>query len=116
MPTSWPKSSKPTSFCVRWRRKASPYTRGNAEDKAGRWLLQASDESADACDLRKRGRYYLILFHFQQAAEKALKAYLYLKLEELDVFRTHSVAELAEAAEKINQDFSRVKRSESLDA
>ncbi len=85
------------------------------EEEARRWLLQALDEFADAEDLRKRERFYLALFHFQQAAEKALKAYLYLKLEELDVFRTHSVAELVEAAEKVDPAFSRVKRSKSLD-
>ncbi|MDY6795246.1 MAG: HEPN domain-containing protein [Actinomycetota bacterium] len=90
--------------------------KGNPEDEAGRWLLQATDEFTDACDLNKRERYYLALFHFQQAAEKALKAFLYLKLEEPDVFRTHSVAELVEATEKINPGFSRVKRSKSLDA
>ncbi len=85
------------------------------EEEARRWLLQALDEFADAEDLRKRERFYLALFHFQQAAEKALKAYLYLKLEEPDVFRTHSVAELMEAAEKVDPVFSRVKRSKSLD-
>lgn len=85
------------------------------EEEARRWLLQAMDEFADAEDLRKRERFYLALFHFQQAAEKALKAYLYLKLEEPDVFRTHSVAELIEAAEKVDPVFSRMKRSKSLD-
>jgi len=86
------------------------------EEEAGRWLLQAQDEFADAEDLRKRERFYLALFHFQQAAEKALKAYLYFRLEEVDVFRTHSVAELLEAASKIDKDFSQVTRSKSLDA
>jgi len=83
------------------------------EEEARRWLLQAMDEFADAEDLRKRERFYLALFHFQQAAEKALKAYLYLKLEEPDVFRTHSVAELIEAAEKLDPVFSRVKVTKS---
>ena len=35
---------------------------------------------------------------------------LYLKLGEPDVFRTYSVAELVEAAEKIDPGFSTVKR------
>jgi HEPN domain-containing protein len=86
------------------------------EEEARRWLLQARDEFADAEDLRKRDRFYLALFHFQQASEKALKAYLYLKLEEADVFRTHSVAELVEAASKVDKDFTQVERSKSLDA
>ena len=34
-----------------------------------RWLTQAKDEFQDADDLRKRGRFYLTLFHFQQAAK-----------------------------------------------
>ncbi len=85
------------------------------EKEARRWLLQALDEFADAEDLRKRERFYLALFHFQQAAEKALKAYLYLKLGEAEVFRTHSVAELIEAAEKVDPVFSRLKRSKALD-
>ncbi len=38
-----------------------------------RWFTQAQDEFQDADDLRKRGRFYLALFHFQQAAEKAQK-------------------------------------------
>ncbi|MEN3187137.1 MAG: HEPN domain-containing protein [Atribacterota bacterium] len=41
-----------------------------------RWLTQAQDEFDDAEFLRQRGRFYLALFHFQQAAEKARKAYL----------------------------------------
>ncbi len=47
--------------------------------EALRWSTQAKDEFEDADELRKRGRFYLALFHFQQAAEKALKAYLYLR-------------------------------------
>lgn len=87
-----------------------------AEEEARRWLLQAVDEFADACDLRKRERFYLALFHFQQAAENALKAFLYLKLGEPEVFRTHSVAELIEATEGIDPGFARLKRTKSLDA
>ncbi|MDI6830016.1 MAG: HEPN domain-containing protein [Actinomycetota bacterium] len=52
----------------------------------------------------------------RSCAAKALKAYLYPKLEEPDVSRTHSVAELIEAAVKVDPVFSRVKRSRSLDA
>lgn len=86
------------------------------EEEARRWLLQAEDEFVDACELRKRGRFYLALFHFQQAAEKALKAFLYFKLEEVAIFRTHSVTELIEVAGEIDKDFSEVRKSKSLDA
>ena len=40
-------------------------------EEAGRWLLQVQDEYQDAEDFRHRGRFYLALFLFQQAAEKA---------------------------------------------
>jgi HEPN domain-containing protein len=46
----------------------------NPSEEARRWLTQAKDELMDADELRKRGRFYLALFHFQQSAEKALKA------------------------------------------
>jgi len=54
----------------RWSMKRAP--RAEAE----RWLIQAQDEFGDAEELRQRKRFYLALFHFQQAAEKALKALL----------------------------------------
>lgn len=65
------------------------------KDESIRWLTQAKDEFEDAEELRKRGRFYLALFHFQQATEKALKAYLYLKVKSVEVFHTHSVDELS---------------------
>jgi len=80
-----------------------------------RWLTQAQDEFQDADELRKRGRFYLALFHFQQAAEKALKAYLYLKVKSVEVFRTHSVDELSKMAVEIDSDFKRVASAKKLD-
>lgn len=41
------------------------------KEEAVRWFTQAKDEFEDAEELRKRGRFYLALFFFQQAAEKA---------------------------------------------
>jgi len=64
------------------------------KEESLRWLTQAKDEFLDADDLRKRGRYYIALFHFQQSAEKALKAFLYLKLKSHEVFYTHSITGL----------------------
>ncbi len=68
------------------------------ERESLRWLTHARDEFEDANELRRRERFYLALFHFQQAAEKALKAYLYLKLESSEVFYTHSIDELIKMA------------------
>nr|MDO8077663.1 HEPN domain-containing protein [Candidatus Freyarchaeota archaeon] len=56
-----------------------------AREESLRWFTHARDEFEDADELRKRGRFYLALFHFQQAAEKALKAFLYLKVKSVDV-------------------------------
>ncbi len=63
------------------------------------------DRFQDGDDLRKRGRFYLALFHFQQAAEKALMAYLYLKVKSIEVFYTHSIDDLLERALGITPDF-----------
>ncbi|MCR4419196.1 MAG: HEPN domain-containing protein [Clostridia bacterium] len=83
--------------------------------EAERWLTQAKDEFADADDLRRRGRFYLALFHFQQAAEKALKAYLYLRLKSAEAFRIHSVNELARLAAELDPDFLDVLPAKMLD-
>jgi len=85
------------------------------KDESLRWLAQAQDEFQDADELRKRGRFYLALFHFQQSAEKAFKAYLYLKVKSAEVFRTHSVDELSKMAVEIDSDFKRVASAKKLD-
>ena len=77
--------------------------------------LQARDEFQDSDDLRKRNRFYLALFHFQQAAEKALKAYLYLKVKSIEVFYTHSIDDLLEMAMDIDPDFKEVAQAKKLD-
>jgi HEPN domain-containing protein len=84
-------------------------------DESLRWLTQAKDEFQDADDLRKNGRFYLALFHFQQASEKALKAYLYLKAESIDVFYTHSIDELIRMACELDKDFGDVVSAKKLD-
>jgi len=80
-----------------------------------RWLTQAKDEFQDADDLRKRGRFYLALFHFQQAAEKALKSYLYLKIKSGEVFYTHSISELSEMAVESDPEFKKALPAKKLD-
>lgn len=80
-----------------------------------RWFTQAKDEFQDAEELRKRGRFYLALFHSQQAAEKALKAYLYLKVKSIEVFYTHSIDELMKMVLEIDPDFKEVSAAKKLD-
>jgi HEPN domain-containing protein len=85
------------------------------KEESLRWLTQAKDEFQDADDLRKRNRFYLALFHFQQAAEKALKAYLYLKVKSVEVFYTHSIDDLLEMTFDITPDFKEVNQVKKLD-
>jgi HEPN domain-containing protein len=80
-----------------------------------RWFTQARDEFQDADELRKRGRFYLALFHFQQAAEKAFKAFLYLKVKSIEVFYTHSIDDLTEMALEVDSDFKEVMQAKKLD-
>ena len=84
-------------------------------DEARRWLAHAQDEYQDAEDLRGRRRFYLALFHFQQAAEKALKAFLYAQTDDRRVFFTHSVLELAQAAAQIDPTLVALERAGRLD-
>jgi len=85
------------------------------KEEALRWLTHAKDEFEDADELRKRGRFYLALFHFQQAAEKALKAYLYLRAEPAQVLYTHSVSDLLKMILVIDMDFTEAKDAKKLD-
>jgi HEPN domain-containing protein len=85
------------------------------EEESIRWFTHAKDEFKDADDLRKRGKFYLALFHFQQAVEKALKAYLYFKIKSVEVFYTHSVDELSRMASELDQDFKQVLSAKKLD-
>ncbi|OPX32605.1 MAG: hypothetical protein B1H40_02185 [Candidatus Latescibacteria bacterium 4484_181] len=85
------------------------------EEESIRWFTQATDEFEDADELRKRGRFYLALFHFQQATEKALKAYLYLKVKSVEVFYTHSIGELSKMALEIDPDFEQIVPAKKLD-
>lgn len=89
--------------------------RKTPREEALRWLLQAQDEFNDAEFLRQKGRFYLALFHFQQAAEKALKAYLYLYIADRRVFFTHSVDELLQMAQEIDTDFASLTQTRKLD-
>lgn len=83
--------------------------------EARRWLIQAVDEYTDAEDLRQRGRFYLALFHFQQAAEKALKAFLYARTDDRRIFWTHSIMELVEAASRLDPSLKELLPAARLD-
>ena len=72
-----------------------------------RWLRQAEEDLSDARFLREWERYHLACFMAQQAAEKALKAYLYAQGPE--ALWGHSVADLAEAASAFDQAFAALK-------
>jgi len=89
--------------------------RREAQEEARRWLIQARDEFEDADELRLRGRFYLALFHFQQAAEKALKAFLYSIAGSEEVFFTHSIYELIQQAKEADAGFALVEKAVKLD-
>jgi len=85
------------------------------KEESLRWLTHAKDEFEDADELRRRGRFYLALFHFQQATEKAFKAYLYLKVKSVHVFYTQSIVDLSEMAIELDPDFEQVASAKKLD-
>jgi HEPN domain-containing protein len=87
--------------------------RRNPRDEAIRWLTQAEDEYADAVHLMGQERFYLSLFLAQQSAEKALKAFMYMKEQE-HVF-THSVGELLKLSLSLDKDFQSVQDAKRLD-
>lgn len=75
--------------------------------EAERWLKQAKRDLEDAIFLKKSERYNLACFLSQQAAEKAMKAYLYSKGAEL--VWGHSVAELINDASSFDEEFLKIK-------
>ena len=77
------------------------------EEEGKRWLQEAEYEFDSAIYLAEGKRYSLACFHCQQASEKALKAYLYSKGEEIVI--GHSIVELCENAKKYSADFKPLK-------
>ena len=69
-----------------------------------RWLGQAEKDLESARDSSKAGHYEWACFQSQQAAEKALKAFLYSK--GLRAILTHSIRELVLDCSKYESDFS----------
>jgi HEPN domain-containing protein len=81
---------------------------------AKRWFLQALRDLDDAKFNLSGERFNVACFLAQQSAEKALKAYLYLK--GADEVWGHSVGELCQDAKNFDKDFEEVeKASKSLD-
>lgn len=87
--------------------------RKDPKGEALRWLTQAEEELKDATSLMKARRFYLSLYLCQQSAEKALKAFFYLKEEE-PLF-THSVAVLLKLATSLDPEFRGLKGTKRLD-
>lgn len=85
------------------------------KEEVMRWFTHAKDEFIDADELRKRGRFYLALFHFQQSVEKAIKAFLYLNVKSIEVFYTHSINDLIKIAIDIDTEFNKVVSVKKLD-
>ena len=75
--------------------------------EGARWLRQAVQDLEDAGFTREGGRYNLACFMGQQAAEKAIKAYLYHRGAE-DVWG-HSLTDLCEDAKIFEMFFDTVK-------
>ena len=82
-------------------------------EEGKRWLLQAEQDLDDARYNFDGERFHLACFLSQQAAEKALKAFLYAKGEE-HVFG-HSVTELWKKARTYDGGFEKVKKAGILD-
>jgi len=73
-------------------------------DEGKRWLEQASEDLKWAKDLTWRGGYHIFCFLAQQIGEKALKAFLYAKGEEIVI--GHSIGRLCNSAAKFDKEFS----------
>lgn len=76
-------------------------------EEAQRWFEQARWDVGAARRVREAGLYSLACFVSQQAAEKALKAYLFC--QGLEVIREHSVGRLAKRAAQYDPDFAEVR-------
>lgn len=75
-------------------------------DEAKRWFRQAQEDLNDAKYLEEGHRFHLACFMSQQAAEKAIKAFLYAC--GVEFVWGHSVAELCEDARHFDPDFGKI--------
>ena len=79
--------------------------------EAERWLEQAKRDLAAAETIFAQGLWWVACFQAQQAAEKAVKAFLYRSGERMVL--GHSVAELVQRAAEHEPAFSNLKASAS---
>ncbi|MGB9797879.1 MAG: HEPN domain-containing protein, partial [bacterium] len=80
--------------------------------KSERWLEQAIHDLEDARFNLSGGRYNVACFLAQQAAEKALKAFLLKK--GADEVWGHSIADLCEDAKNFDPSFAKIEREITL--
>ena len=83
------------------------------QEEAGRWLTQARWDLKAAADSAAAGNYEWACFQSQQAAEKALKSFLYVS--GADPERLHSVYRLLRACAELNSEFEQLVDAGSLD-
>ncbi len=80
----------------------------DAISEGRRWFRQAEQDLDDARYNLEGKRYHLVCFLSQQSAEKALKAFLYARGEEM--VWGHSVSELCKRAVSLDKDLERIRR------
>lgn len=83
-----------------------------AKEEGYRWLEQAKADLHGAAVLYENNIYHMVCFISQQTAEKALKAYLYARGEE--IVTGHSVAALCEWAENYDRSFVKLREEISI--
>lgn len=81
--------------------------------EARRWFGEAEEDLEAAGILRDAGKHHLACFHAQQAAEKALKGFLYGEGE--SEVTGHSVHRLRQRAERYAADLARLAEARLLD-
>ncbi len=85
------------------------------KNEGKRWLEQAIEDLRWAKDIAERGGYHIACFLAQQVGEKALKAFLYAKGEEIVL--GHSIERLCHYASRFDPSFTeKVKEWAILDA
>lgn len=82
--------------------------RPNPEEEGKWWIKQAESDFASLPGIMKTSKYDIVCFISQQVAEKALKAYLIYKGEELIV--SHSISRLCDICAKYDIEFKNLRK------
>ena len=85
----------------------------NNKNEAQRWLEQAKHDLNAARDSIKSGHLEWTCFQSQQAAEKALKAFLFLKRQNHII--VHSINGLLRLCEQVGLDTTQIQNAQILD-